>query len=290
MPNKIIVLSLPRCGSSIMTNLISSSGYNVYAHSNSQLMGPSSFNTDGYFEDTLITLLNDQLIKMMYGMDHSFLYTPSLEDFKLKSNLPLDNSTFEYDLTSDTIYTPENYASQVKDYSGCDWDVWGLTRMTEGEKWHKCYSKYGIDNYSNVIKTLNMLTEKINSSQHNLVIKDPRLAFTIPLYNIDNCKIVYVRRGKKDSLSSMRKHYGTNIFTQNYLPDTLYCSNHFNYKIKYQDFDYYYDTYTSIIESYINDKNSLIVDYENLLKKDKLTIDSINHYIQGDINVNLLKS
>ena len=59
MANRVIVLSLPRCGSSLLTNLISSAGYNVYG---SELLGPSAFNIDGYFEDTKVTLLNDQLI------------------------------------------------------------------------------------------------------------------------------------------------------------------------------------------------------------------------------------
>jgi hypothetical protein len=290
MFNKIIVLSLPRCGSSIVTNLISSAGYCNQISSDSKLLGPSSFNSDGYFEDTLITLLNDQLIRMVYGMDYSFIHTPSFNDFQLKSQLPLNNPLFNFDLTQDTIFTPNEYSNKIKEYSGCDWDVWGLTRMVDGEKWYKCYSKYKVDNYENIKETLNNLVDNINSFSQNLVIKDPRLALTIPFYNIQNCKVIYVKRNKQDSLSSMRKHYGINMFTKNYIPDTEYCSNHFNYKVKYQDFDYYYDTYTSIIENYIKDKDSLIVSYEDLLNKDESSIDSINNHIQGNIDINLLKT
>jgi hypothetical protein len=88
----------------------------------------------------------------------------------------------------------------------------------------------------------------------------------------------------------MQKHYGSNIFSTNYLPNTDYCSNHFNYKIKHQGFDYYYNTYNSIIKEYIHDKDSITVNYEDLLNRDETTINTINNYIQGNININLLKT
>ena len=288
MPNKVIILSLPRCGSSIMANLVSSAGYE--ANINSELLGPSIFNKDGYFEDTQITLLNDQLIRMVYGMDYSFLYTPSLEDFKTKTKSLLNNTSFNYDLEESTIYTPEDYINKIKNYSGCNWDVWGLTRMVKGEKWYRCYSKYELSNFDSINKTLNKLVNTINNYPKNLIIKDPRLALTIPFYKFNDYKIIFVKRNKDKSLESMQKHYGSNIFSTNYLPGTNYCSNHFNYKIKFQSFEYYYNTYTSIIEEYIQDKNSITINYENLLNRDKSTINTINNYIQGNININLLKT
>ena len=42
MSNKIIVLSLPRCGSSIITNLISSAGYCNQISSDSKLLEPKA--------------------------------------------------------------------------------------------------------------------------------------------------------------------------------------------------------------------------------------------------------
>jgi len=285
MANRVIVLSLPRCGSSLLTNLISSAGYNVYG---SELLGPSAFNIDGYFEDTKVTLLNDQLIKMVYGMKYSFIHTPSLNDFKTKSKtLPVSNS-FEYDL--DNIYFPPDYEDKVKQYTGCDWDVWGLTRMSPGRKWYKTYSKYNVKTYKGIIKTLNQINKTIDNITENVVFKDPRLALTLPFYTFSDYKFIFIKRSKEDTLTSMKKHYGIDLFTSNYLPGTNYCSNHFNYKVQYQDFNYYYDTYTSIIEENIKDKNSISINYEDLVNKNTNTINTLNNFIQGNINTNLLKT
>ena len=283
MANKIIVLSLPRCGSSVITNLISSAGYNVYSKTN--LLGPSVFNKDGYFEDTKLTLLNDQLIRMVYGNDYSFIHTPSLEDFKTKTSSPLNQNDFEYDL--DNIYFPPNYEDKIKEYIGCDWDVWGLTRMLFNEKWYKAYSKFKVKTYSQITSALEEVTDYINNYKENIILKDPRLAIVLPFYKFTDCKYVFIKRNKENTLKSMKNHYGKNIFTQNYLPGTEYCSNHFNYKVKYQDFDYYYKTYTSIIEENIKDKESFILNYEDLT--DNNTINKLNTFINGNININLLK-
>ena len=280
--SNILVLSLPRSGSSVMAQLIASAGYENYIHYHSELLTPSSFNKDGYFEDTFITLLNDQLIRFCYSLDNSFLYAPSLEQFK---NLSLSNLK-GCDLDMIDVYTPPNYKNKVKEYTGCDWDVWGLTRMSKGEKWYKCYSKFGIQYGEEVKNKLTQLVTNINSHD-NLIIKDPRLALVASLYNLKNFKIIYIKRNKQEIFKSMRRHYGKDLFTQNYLPYTMYCSNHFNYKVGYQDFDQYFKSYSDIIEEYIKDKNSLIVEYENL--SDPLTVKNINSFIQSSINLNILK-
>ena len=280
--SNIIVLSLPRSGSSVMAQLVASAGYKNYISDNSELITPSQFNQDGYFEDTFITLLNDQLIRFCYSFNYSFLYTPSLEQFK---NLSLKNvKGCNWDMLE--VYMPPHYKDKVKEYTGCDWDVWGLTRTSKGEKWHKCYSKFGIQYGEEVIYKLNKLVENINN-RDKLIIKDPRLALVAPLYNFENTKIIYIKRGKEDNLKSMRRHYGKDLFTQNYLPNTKYCSNHFNYRIGYQDYNYYYKTYNYIIEEYIKDKDSLTIDYENLSNQN--TINSINNFIHSEIKINLFK-
>jgi hypothetical protein len=283
MVNKIIVLSLPRCGSSVITSLISSAGYKVYAETN--LLGPSVFNKDGYFEDTKLTLLNDQLIRMVYGGDYSFIHTPSLEEFKNKTVYPANQIDFEYDL--DDIYFPPDYNNKTEEYIGCSWDVWGLTRMLPNTKWYKAYSKFKIKTHPQIISALNEVTDYINNYKENIILKDPRLALVLPFYKFTDCKYVFIKRNKENTLKSMRNHYGKNIFTQNYLPDTKYCSNHFNYKVKYQDFDYYYKTYTSIIEENIKDKESFVLNYEDLSNGN--TINKLNTFINGNININLLK-
>lgn len=283
MANKIIILSLPRCGSSVMTNLVSSAGYSVYTSGG--LLNASPFNKDGYFEDVKFTLLNDQLIRMVYGDDYNFIYTPSLSDFKLKTKLPLDQTNFQFDL--DDIYFPPNFETKFEDYIGCNWDVWGLTRMLPEGKWYKAYSKYKVENYNQIIDSIIEIKDYINEYNGNIVLKDPRLALTLPFYEFNDCKFIYIKRDKENALRSMMKHYGKNIFTQKYLPNTNYCSNHFNYKVKYQDFSYYYETYSSIIEENIKDKKSISIKYEDLSNKN--TIDLLNDFIQGKININLLK-
>jgi len=280
--SNILILSLPRSGSSVMAQLITSAGYKNYINENSELITPSQFNKDGYFEDTFITLLNDQLIRFYYDFNYSFLYTPSLEQFK---NLHLKNIKNSNGDTSE-IYIPPDYKHKIEEYTGCDWDVWGLTRLLKGGKWYECYSKFGIQNIEEVKDKLTKLIDKINS-QDGLIIKDPRLALIAPLYNLKNFKVIYIKRNKEDTLKSMRRHYGKNLFTTNYLPNTKFCSNHFNYKIGYQNYNYYYKTYNNIIEEYIRDKNSLIIEYEQLSNPN--VIKNINNFIQSEINLNLLK-
>lgn len=159
--------------------------------------------------------------------------------------------------------------------------------MTYGGKWYKAYSKYNVETFNKILIALKEVENYINNSKENIVIKDPRFALTLPFFKFNNCKFVFIKRDKNNTLKSMRKHYGKNLFTQKYLPSTEYCSNHFNYKVKYQDFDYYYETYSSIIEENIKDKESIIINYEDLSNEN--TINLLDTFIQGKININLLK-
>ena len=82
--NKIVVLSLPRCGSSLLTSLIESANYEVYTSKDSQLLGSSGFNKNGYFEDRVLTLLNDQIIRGVFGNEYNFLYMPDTKTIQTK--------------------------------------------------------------------------------------------------------------------------------------------------------------------------------------------------------------
>ena len=42
-----------------------------------------------------------------------------------------DNENFYFDLTKETVEIPEDYKKRIKFYTGHDWDVWGLTRMSK---------------------------------------------------------------------------------------------------------------------------------------------------------------
>jgi hypothetical protein len=284
--NNIIILSLPRNGSSLLANLITSAGYKNYISEGSELMNGSDFNIDGYFEDTLVTLLNDQLIKATYGEKYSFLYIPELDRIKYPDSL----KEFEYDIDEHTLFVPEDYQNKIEEYIGCNWDVWGLTRMIEGKKWYNCYSKFNIQNLLGILKQKETLENRFNNSS-NTILKDPRMALTYPLFKFNNHKIIYIQRNPENTLNSMKRHYGKNIFTQNYLPGVNYCSNHFNYKIEYQDFNYYFNTYHSAIQYWINEKkdNYITIDFDDLLNKDPETVNSINEFIGGEINIDLIR-
>lgn len=274
----ILIISLPRSGSSLLSNLLNSAKYNYYISENSSLLNKSCFNTNGYFEDTQLNLLNDQLIRISHGLDCSFLHPSST------LSIPENYSHFYYDL--DDIYFPDNYSLNIKKYTDCDWDVWGLTRMIAGEKWHKCYSKYNVESGKNIQNTLSKILHKFKTTD-NLIIKDPRLALVYPFYSSIDFKIIYIKRNKFDILNSMRKHYGKNLFTNNYLENTFFCSNHFNYKIKYQNFEDYYKIYTNYIEKFILNKDCLTIDYENI--RDFKTISSINNFIGSTVDETIIK-
>lgn len=278
----IIVLSLPRSGSSLLANLLESSGYVNYTTDNSHLLNSSEFNKNGYFEDTGITLLNDQLIRLSYGMDYSFLHSPSLDKFK--NILVTNNSEYSYD--NDDVFFPNDYSKNIKKYCGVDWDSWGLTRMLEGGKWYRCYDAYKVKNYTQILDKLTSIKNDVNSKS-NLIIKDPRMALVVSLYGFDNCKYVYIKREKDEILRSMRNHYGANLFSDNCIDETEYCSNFFNYKVKYQSFDYYYNEYTSIINYFLMDKEHLIIDYNEMLNK--RSIINLNKFIGKPVNENLIK-
>jgi hypothetical protein len=282
--NKIIILSPPRSGSSILARLIESAGYKNFISKNSFLLSGSEYNKNGYFEDIAITLLNDQLIRMCYGSDYSFLHTPSFDSYK-KINLH-NNISFKYNL--ENLFIPSQYKEKIFEYTGNTWDSWGITRMLEGEKWHKCYNRYNIDNYTNIIDALSEIVTSFNNNNQNIIIKDPRLALIMPVYKFDQkIKILYIKRQYKNIKKSILKHYGPNLFTKKYIFDTKYCSNYFNYLIKYQSFRYYIKTYNKIIEESLNKYESLTIDYEKLNKKS--TIDKINYFIGSSIDSTLIK-
>lgn len=278
----ILILSLPRSGSSILSQLISSAGYKYYIGNESQLLGSSDLNRGGYFEDIQLNLLNDQLIRILYGEKYSFLFAP---EFKI-NNLPED-SNFYYDIGDNNVFIPADFNSNISKYTGRDWDVWGLSRMSPGEKWYECYSKYNVSTFINICSTLRGIVDSVNK-ENNLVIKDPRMALVAHLYNLSNLKVIYVRRKKSEIFTSMKQHYGKNLFSTKLIDNTKICSNFFNYKTEPQLFSDYYNRYISFIENYIEGKEAISIDYNKL--QQQRTIDKLNNFIGGKININLFQA
>ena len=283
--NKIVVLSLPRCGSSLLTSLIESANYEVYTSKNSQLLGSSGFNKNGYFEDRVLTLLNDQIIRGVFGNEYNFLYMPDTKTIQTKFKTKEINSDYFYDL--DDLFIPNNYLEHVKEYTGAEHDIWAITRMLDGGKWNKCYSKNNVASYVDIVAKIKEISEDINSSTSNLVLKDPRFNLTLPFFNFsDDVKYIFLTRKKSKCIDSMRRHYGKWLFTETYLPDTNICSNYFNFKIKYQDFDSYYQIYNDAISYALVDKFYIEITYEDILNKN---LNALENFIGHKVNRDLIQ-
>jgi hypothetical protein len=281
--NKIVVLSLPRCGSSLLTSLIESANYKVYTSKDSRLLGSSCFNKNGYFEDRVLTLLNDQIIRGAFGNQYSFLYMPDIQTIQDKFKTKDINSNYFYDL--DDIFIPNDYLEHIKEYTGSDYDIWAITRMLDNGKWNKCYSRNNVASYNDIGTKIKEISDDINSSVSNLVLKDPRLNLTLPFFNFSNdIKYIFLTRKKSKCIDSMRRHYGKWLFTETYLDDTDICSNYFNFKIKYQDFDAYYQTYNDAISYALAGKSYITITYEDILDKNLTALEEfIKHKVNGDL-------
>lgn len=268
MKKNIIILSMPRSGSSLLAQLVQSVGYSIKINNNSTFLKSSEFNRNGYQEEIAFTLLNDQLVRMLYGNKYSFLFAPTYKQFntKFRKNSIKIDKNFEYDINENTLFMPSDYENRIFEYISSGWDVWGLTRMKQHQKWYKCYAQYGIDTKKKILKKVQEYQNSINNSS-NIIVKDPRLALVFPFFNFKNIKILIIKRNKNDVLNSMRNHYGKNIFTNKTIDDTKYVSNHFNYKIRSQNFNDYYDNYEQILDACADTHESLTIDYNKLICK-----------------------
>lgn len=285
----ILVLSLPRSGSSLLTNLIASSGY-IYSLTKG-LKGSfvaHEFNKGGYFEDVVFTLLNDQLIRLYFGLEYSFLNPPPFKKFLETvanggNKLP---SSFNYDVNYKTVKIPNNFIKDIMDFTGTDWDVWGITRMINGGKWENCYSKNEINTKNKILIKRDFYKYNLENSKKSLVLKDPRLALVIPFYQFKNIKVIWIKRKKEDVLKSMRRHYGPRLFTKHLIPNTNFVSNHFNYKVPPLDFNDYIERYENIIKYSVKHYSNLIIDFDDLISLKE--IKKLEDFIGGKIDRSII--
>jgi hypothetical protein len=284
----IIIVSLPRSGSSMLASLIQSAGYNTNLINSSNFTSSSEFNRNGYFEEVRLTLLNDQLIRLKAGKNASNLFVTKehlkclkLEDIKNK---------FQYDLDEKTVFFPDDFSKKIEYYTGKNWDVWGISRMIPGGKWYKAYSKYEVESLENIKKTLSMYEKTMNSG-NNLIMKDPRLGLVLDMFNLDKqkCKFIRIKREKSSVLKSMKNHYGSGMFTSNILPGSVdIVSNHFNYKIRYQCFDEYEKIYNEVMDKNLEHYDCITVDYDLILAHKNIKI--IEDFIGSTINRALINN
>ncbi len=218
----------------------------------------------------------------MYGDSFSFLFPPNVDSTK---KITIDNK-FKFDINKKTLFIPIDYEENIKKYTGHSWDVWGLTRMQNGGKWYKCYSKNKIDNSFNLKEKIEKCCLFLNNHKKDFLLKDPRFLFTLPFWNIKNCKVLIIKRSYSKNLSSMRKHYGVNLFKKVYIKDTNYVSNHFNYKIKYMSENSYISKCENAINYLINNYNCCIVKFEELINRKKIS--TIEKFIDREVNLTFI--
>jgi hypothetical protein len=276
---------MPRAGSSATAKTLISLGAQLFQWSSGISQNTSEHNSSGYFEDSRLNLLNDNILRLAYG-DFSFLNNSmnkatspnvSFHFFESDSKEP----DFYYDLEDGFVEIPADYEENLLSYTGNTWDVWGLTRMRSGQKWHMAHSRTSTENFYSIQKSLSSLVSDLTDSLRNMtpstsvdykresrpkpgtvsnpsetgslsisqtmVLKDPRLVYTLPLLakHLSNLpiKLLFVERNKAANLDSMRRHYGPRLFSTDVFPGTNWVSNHFNYKIKPQTFDDYTSNY-----------------------------------------------
>tara|TARA_S200000501_G_scaffold371649_1_gene415172 strand:- start:389 stop:1261 length:873 start_codon:yes stop_codon:yes gene_type:complete len=285
-PFSLAILGLPRSGTSMVCNLCIEAGFDPYLSNDSKFFGGSPFNQKGYFEEVRMTLLNDQLLRIFYGPEYSFLKPPSLSE-RIHSSLREVNEDFEYDINEETLYMPKSYLKSLSKYTGKDSDIWGLSRMTKGEKWYQGYKSFGVNNLSGV---KNYLANYSNSvSKKNKVVKDPRLSLTYDLYNFKNVKLVIVERDFLEIENSIKNHYGPGMFEENFFEDIDWCSNHFNLKIKYCSKEKFKENYYQHLEYFLSTGiESFKLDYNKLIKLEETHIKEFENFIENKVNRSII--
>lgn len=260
--NSLFVVSTPRAGSSAFGKLLSESGFSQPPFLSVLNQSESEFNKYGYFEDAELNLCLDNLIRFAFDSSNSFIYNSGMmpDRTAMLKNLS-ERCLLEYDLDDLEVEVPNDYEQNLEKYTGHDWDVWGLTRMQTGKKWHLAHSRAGVENPKKALEKLQKVFSYLGNV-NSTFIKDPRLIYLLPIIDVP-IRGVAIRRNPDEILKSMRNHYGPNLFTKEILHGG-WVSNHFNYKILPQTFDEYFDVYQSF-ERYAGENfNMEFIEYEKL--------------------------
>ena len=258
----LVILGLPRSGTSLVARLCISAGYDPQIFSDSKFFGGSPYNEDGYYEEVRLTLLNDQLIRGLYSEKHSFLYPPNPRKTLKASDL---RDTFFHDIDHESLSIPVDFEDRLIFYTGTDSDYWGLTRMQNNGKWLNGYRKFGVSNGAEIKKAFTRYNNKL-ASDRRLVLKDPRLCITGHLYDLSNCDLLFVERDTKSIVDSMKRHYGPRLFSAKCFVGFDWVSNHFNLKVPPMEEETFIKRYIRHLDM-IKSKHisSFVVRYEALV-------------------------
>ena len=261
----LAIIGTPRSASSALAKILVSEGWSVPMFGDAPNMSPSKFNTEGYFESTFLNLMNDQIIRARFGMDHSFLFPPEYSDV---TKLGISEDFF-FDLDDQSLDIPSDYLESIQLYTGEDWDVWGLTRMLQGGKWHQAYSARSLSSGVSLKASISDFNQYLNEEK-GIVLKDSRLTFTLDLFNDSIEKVIVLSREDGGLTSSIRNHYGKNIFTLETHDPFPWVSNQFNYKVKPMSFDSYKSRYMSFSNALTKNQRVLFLDQSELRSESKM--------------------
>jgi hypothetical protein len=269
MNKKIAILGAPRSGTSLLSGLLKSSGFLASPDISAKFFQPSEMNVDGYYEDVKFTLLNDQLIKYAYGDKYSFLYPPR----HIKALNTEMTSSFSYDISKETLDIPRDYKDNIAKYTGSEKDWWGISKMTDGERWDKCYSSFGVNDKDNVSNTIELYRIQSNLIGKPFFLKDPRMTFVMEFYKdiFDHFIWIY-REDEYKHINSLRRHYGDCYLSGHFMEGCNWSTNHFNHQVGNIDYSKFIERYEFSKESWINDisdKSFLTVSFESLIQGKK---------------------
>ena len=287
-PKSLIVLGMHRSGTSLMARLCIDAGYNPSISDDSKFFGGSPFNKGGYYEEVRLTMLNDQIIRILYGEKYSFLNPP--KSVLKKGSLLTNDFKFDYDIVKQNLEIPDDFNQNIKKYTGIEKDIWGLTRMLPGEKWFKGYKKFGVHDENGIKKYLSKYSDAVSMVKGS-IIKDPRLCFTINEYNFENDKIIIVKRGAKAHKNSLKRHYGPRFLSNRKYSKFSWTSNHFNLKIPPITYNEFCDSYTkNITKIKQSHKDFFEIDYENLINKNPILVSNLEGFIGAKINKDIINT
>jgi len=272
-------MSLPRSGSSACGKLLTESGLTQYNSQALESQQSSEFNTYGYFEDSGVNLCIDNLIRFRFTIDNSFLFNHGMFPYDANQSTDINSDLDYFDIDESVVDIPKDYINRLPYYTGHDWDVWGLTRMQEGGKWHKAYSRANVASY---VEAKYFFSNSLNFLENNpgYFIKDPRLVY-VDEFNSTELKVILINRDPSDVLKSMRNHYGPFLFTDKPI-ENGWVSNHFNYKVGPQKFSEFLNIYNYFVEKIKSRREVFEISFTDLLDNTKL--DALSSFLNHDIS------
>ena len=247
MKENIIVLGLPRSGTSLVTNLLVDAGWDGTADDTCEMISADEYNKKGYFELREIIKINSQLIRLI-NHNCSFL-------------MPYDSSM---------LVDAKNILNQLPDYHIIQTDYtkegkWGLQSLVF-KKQVIMQKKYMEFKFNTVVKP-------------SWVLKDVRFCLTLPLWDLENYKIVLTLRKPAEIKKSMINHYGqlwsgVSIRYEDYLVPP------------WQTFEEFHVDYFSCISKCVMGMKMLrVVDFDDLMEGN---LEPLEDFVEKKLNKKII--